>query len=327
MERCIQLANIGRPLSAPNPSVGCVIVRNNSIIGEGYTSPYGGLHAEVNALNSLTDQSFLHGASLYVTLEPCCHHGKTPPCTDAIINNNIKHVIIGCLDPNPKVSGQGVEQLKEAGVEVTVGICASECQKVHRQFLTFQSKKRPYITLKWAESADGYMAPLVKKSNRPYWISNIYSQQLSHKLRTENEAILVGANTVFNDNPQLTARFWYGKNPKRFVLSQSGNQSLLSTFDDKASAELIGSNQIDFSQPVTPQLCDYLVKKNISSLIVEGGRQILNSFITENNWDEALVFINDRALNTGLSSPKITSVKPEKKAILNDCLHHYLNNK
>jgi len=327
MKRCIQLAKTGRALAAPNPSVGCVIVSHDQIIGEGVTSPYGGAHAEINAIKSIKDKSLLDGATLYVTLEPCCHQGKTPPCTDEIIQNGITRVIVGCLDPNPKVSGQGIAKLKTSGISITTGVCESKCREVHKEFLTFQTKARPYIILKWAESSDGIMAPLEKNNASPYWISNTYSQQLSHKLRTENQAILVGANTVKADHPQLTARQWHGKQPKRYVLSAKGDDTnLLDNFDDLSSIDLIGPEQIDFSQNIAQQVCDYLVKHSVNSLIVEGGEQTLNTFIKAGLWDEAMVFISDQPLLDGLKSPKLCTIVTSKRAILNDTLMMYHNN-
>ena len=325
MERCVQLAKIGRSKAAPNPSVGCIIVCNNRIIGEGVTSSYGGSHAEVNALASIKNTELLSEAVLYVTLEPCCHHGKTPPCTEAIIHSQIKMVVVGCLDPNPKVAGKGIERLKNAGIEVLSGIWERQCQEVHKEFLTFQTKNRPYILLKWAESSDGLIAPSQKSNLRPFWISNKYSQQLSHKLRAEYQAILVGANTVRVDHPQLTTRLWYGLDPKRFVLSQNGDMSLLSSFEDKSSVKLIGPDEIDFSKNVAKQLCDYFYDQNINSVIVEGGLQTISTFIKENLWDEAMVFESDQPLRSGVKSPKLTAITTSKKAILNDTLKRYHN--
>ena len=325
MERCVQLAKIGRSKAAPNPSVGCIIVCNNRIIGEGVTSSYGGSHAEVNALASIKNTELLSEAVLYVTLEPCCHHGKTPPCTEAIIHSQIKKVVVGCLDPNPKVAGKGIERLKNAGIEVLSGIWERQCQEVHKEFLTFQTKNRPYILLKWAESSDGLIAPSQKSNLRPFWISNKYSQQLSHKLRAEYQAILVGANTVRIDQPQLTTRLWHGLDPKRFVLSQNGDMSLLSSFEDKSSVKLIGPDEIDFSKNVAKQLCDYFYDQNINSVIVEGGLQTISTFIKENLWDEAMVFESDQPLRSGVKSPKLTAITTSKKAILNDTLKRYHN--
>ena len=185
MQRCLQLALLGIGSTRPNPSVGAVIVYNSVIIGEGYTSPYGGFHAEVNAINSVLNKSLLNQATLYVTLEPCSHHGKTPPCSDLIIAHKIPNVYIGTVDSNSKVSGKGIQKLKDAGCKVTIGVLENKCQKHHKRFLTFHSKNRPYIILKWAESQDGFIAPLTKDKKEPVWLTNRYSRQLVHKWRTE----------------------------------------------------------------------------------------------------------------------------------------------
>ena len=204
MKRALQLARNGLGSSAPNPMVGAVIVYKNRVIGEGYTSAYGGPHAEVNAINAVRDKELLSEAILYVTLEPCSHHGKTPPCVDLIVKQKIPKVIIGVLDPHDKVAGKGVKRLKDAGCMVTVGVLAKECEAHHRRFLTFHKKQRPYIILKWAETKDGFIAPEKNKRSReaqPYWISNKYARQLVHKWRSQEQAILVGTNTVLHDNP------------------------------------------------------------------------------------------------------------------------------
>ena len=204
--RCIEIAQNGLGTTAPNPMVGAVIVHENKIMGEGFTSPFGGPHAEVNAINSVADKSLLPQSTIYVTLEPCSHFGKTPPCADLIVKHKIPRVVIGLLDPHDKVAGKGVKKLMDAGCEVTVGVLEKECREHHKRFLTFQEKKRPFIILKWAETADGFIAPektLRSQNKEPYWITNTYSRQLVHKWRTEEQAILVGTNTVLDDNPKL----------------------------------------------------------------------------------------------------------------------------
>jgi len=218
ISRCIDIAKNGLGATAPNPMVGCVIVYNSTIIGEGFTSPYGGAHAEVNAINSVNDTSLLKEATLYVTLEPCSHFGKTPPCSNLIIEHDIQNIVIGCLDDNEKVAGKGIAKLKAAGCNVKVGVLEEECKEHHKRFFTFHNKKRPYIILKWAETKNGFVAPLEKASNHPVWISNQYSQQLVHKWRSEEQSILVGRNTIINDNPSLTVREYGGKNPTRIVI-------------------------------------------------------------------------------------------------------------
>ena len=231
MQRCLDLAAKGLREAMPNPSVGAVLVYNGKIIGEGYTSPYGGPHGEVNCLNSVQTQHrhLIKEATLYVSLEPCSHYGKTPPCCDLIIQHEIKTIVIGTADPYKKVAGNGIRKLKEAGKEVIVGILEKRCRDFNRRFFTFHEKKRPYVILKWAETADGFISPLNEtrdKSDRPQdkkpvWITNVYSRQLVHKWRSEEMAILVGTNTVIHDNPKLDARDWKGKNPIRIVLDRT----------------------------------------------------------------------------------------------------------
>ena len=221
IRRCIQIGSNGLGTAQPNPMVGAVIVYNNRIIGEGYTSPYGGSHAEVNAINSVHDISLLSESTLYVTLEPCSHFGKTPPCSDLIIKHQIPRVVIGCIDDNPEVAGRGVKKLRDSGCEVILGILEEDCKNHHKRFFTFHNKKRPYIILKWAESGDGYIAPKTKKEKQPVWITNAYSRQLVHRWRSEEHAILVGTTTVMEDNPSLTVSDWKGPNPIIVVLDRS----------------------------------------------------------------------------------------------------------
>ncbi len=223
MQRCIELGKNGLGSTYPNPMVGSVIVHNEKIIGEGFTSPCGGPHAEVNAINSVNDKSLLKKATLYVTLEPCSHFGKTPPCADFIVANKIPRVVVGVKDPHEKVAGMGIQKLRDAGCEVEVGVLEEECREHHKRFLTFHEKKRPYIILKWAESSDGFLAP--DKSEReanpePYWITNKKSRQLVHQWRSEEHAILVGTNTVLEDNPKLNVRDWAGNSPIRIVVDR-----------------------------------------------------------------------------------------------------------
>src|SRR5690606_14771469 len=239
--------------------VGCVIVHNNIIIGEGFTSAYGGNHAEVNAIHSVVDKTLLKHATLYVTLEPCSHFGKTPPCSDLIIKHNIPQVVIGCIDDNIEVDGKGIEKLKNAGCKVTVGILESECREHHKRFFTFHNKKRPYIILKWAETQDGFIAPETKNEQKPVWISNAYSRQLTHKWRAEEQAILVGTNTVLQDNPSLTVRDWTGENPIRVVVDKDLKlPKTLSVFNSEARTMVISKNNVDVSKPVAKQICNIL---------------------------------------------------------------------
>ena len=222
ISRCIELGKLGIGNTYPNPSVGCCIVLDDKIIGEGNTSKAGGNHAEVNAINSVEDKSLLKLSTIYVTLEPCCHHGKTPPCVDKIIESGMKKVVIGIKDPNPLVCGKGIEKLKENGIEVISGVLKKECVEHHKRFLSFIINKRPYIILKWAETADGHIAPKQKDVNEPYWISNSKSRELVHKWRSKEQAILVGAQTIREDDPRLTTRDCEGKNCDIYILSKEG---------------------------------------------------------------------------------------------------------
>lgn len=340
--RCIKIAQNGLGTTAPNPMVGAVLVYNNSIIGEGFTSPYGGPHAEVNAIQSVTDKTLLKKATLYVTLEPCSHHGKTPPCADLIIKSQIPRVVIGTLDPHEKVAGQGIQKLKDAGCEVTVGVLKKECLEHHKRFLYFHQKKRPYIILKWGETSDGFIAPSNKlrdKATEPYWITNIFSRQLVHQWRAEEQAILVGTNTVLKDNPKLDVRNWTGKNPLRVVLDKdlkidtsfhvldgSCPTLLLTEITDTTRYKKdIDYKWMDFSKDVTLQICNILFKKNITSIIIEGGTQTLQTFINANLWDEARVFTGNVTFNEGLKAPKISGSLIASKKIEQDTLNTYIN--
>jgi len=321
MRRALQLAKNGLGSSAPNPMVGAVIVLEKIIIGEGYTSAYGGPHAEVNAINSVKDRQLLSKAILYVTLEPCSHHGKTPPCVDLIVKYNIPKVFIGVCDPHEKVAGKGIKRLKEAGCIVTVGVLAKECEAHHKRFLTFHKKQRPYIILKWAETRDGFIAPEKNKRNPdalPYWISNKYSRQLVHKWRSQEQAILVGTNTVLHDNPMLNVRQWAGKSPIRIVLDRDlkikGNyhsldksvKTIIFTEVKDKSQWLNGIDYevIDFIKNRPQQICEVLHKHNITSLLIEGGAKTLQSFIDAKLWDEARVVTGKINFGDGLKAPE-----------------------
>jgi len=320
ISRCINIAKNGLGSTAPNPMVGCVIVYNHKIIGEGFTSPYGGAHAEVNAINSVKDKSLLKEATLYVTLEPCSHYGKTPPCSNLIIEHGIKNVVIGCVDDNKKVAGQGIAKLNEAGCNVIVGVLEEACKEHHKRFFTFHNKQRPYIILKWAETANGLIAPLHKKEKQPVWITNQYSRQLVHKWRAEEQAILVGANTVLEDNPSLTTRDWQGKHPIRVVLDKHDKLSKeFKVFDNK-------SDTIVINETAAEDICNSLFEANINSVIIEGGAKTLKLFIDSGFWDEARVFIGESFFKEGIAAPKITGQFISKQQILNDTLKIYANN-
>ena len=347
IQRCLLLAKKGIGTTRPNPSVGAVIVLNDEIIGEGYTSPYGGNHAEVNAVNSVKDVSLLKEATMYVTLEPCSHFGKTPPCADLIVKHQIKNVVIGCVDVNNLVSGKGIERLENAGCNVTVGVLEKECLEHHKRFFTVQQKKRPYIILKWAETKDGFIAPELNQDliKRPVWISNTFSQQLVHKWRSEEHAILVGTKTVIADNPKLNVRSWEGNNPVRIILDKTlripekshvfdGSVKTIVLTESVAKSsrkdaiDKLVFEHIDFSTNLAEQICNVLFKQQIQSVIIEGGAQTLQTFIDANLWDEARVFEGDAVFGKGVKSPVIHGRSKsllEEKNIKGDRLKIILN--
>lgn len=321
MDRCLQLARIGLAAAMPNPSVGAVIVYKDTIIGEGFTSAYGGAHAEVNAINNVEDQELLQQSTLYVSLEPCSHHGKTPPCSDLIITKKIPRVVIGCIDTFAKVSGRGIKKLQDHGIEVTLGVMEEQCRESHKRFFAYHEKKRPYVILKWAVSADGFIAPLHKEELKPVWISNIYSRQLTHKWRSEEQAILVGTQTIIDDNPSLTVRSWKGRNPIRMYIDRDLKiSSAYAITDDCASTicittqsetpiDTVSYEKIDFETAVIPQIMDICYKHQIQSIIIEGGLQTLQAFIQANIWDEARIFESNIVLNNGIKAPLIRTYK------------------
>ena len=301
--------------------VGCVIVVEDQIIAEGYTSPYGGAHAEVNAIKAVKDESLLHNATLYVTLEPCAHFGKTPPCSDLIITHKIPRVVIGCLDEHEKVCGKGIAKLKAAGCEVTVGVLEDECKLHHKRFFTYHTKKRPYIILKWAESSDGYIAPLSKSETKPVWISNTHSRQLVHQWRAEEQAILVGANTVIQDNPSLTTRDVEGANPIRIVIDLKNSLAeTYQVFNSESKTIRLTADEISSEKPLASEVCKALYKHQINSVIIEGGQKTLQAFIEENLWDEARIFTGELKLDEGIQSPKINGTLRTETWIGSDCL-------
>jgi diaminohydroxyphosphoribosylaminopyrimidine deaminase/5-amino-6-(5-phosphoribosylamino)uracil reductase len=335
----LQIAKNGIGTTRPNPSVGAVIVYQNKIIGEGFTSPHGENHAEVNAINAVENKSLLKEATIFVTLEPCSHFGKTPPCADLIVKHQLKQVVIGCLDSNSLVAGKGVSHLENAGINVIVGVLETECRMHHKRFFKVQENKRPYIILKWAETKDGFVAPISKNENKPIFISNTYSQQLVHKLRSTEHAILVGTKTVLADNPRLNVRSWSGENPVRVVLDDTlripKNSNILdgsvkTIVITRAKVENIVSSknlifeEIDFSKNIAKQVCEVLSKYQIQSLIVEGGTQTLQTFIDEKLWDEALVFVGNTSFVKGVKSPIITKEFKEE-FIESDVLKRYTN--
>jgi diaminohydroxyphosphoribosylaminopyrimidine deaminase/5-amino-6-(5-phosphoribosylamino)uracil reductase len=323
IKRCIQLAKNGLPAAMPNPSVGALLVHNDTIIAEGYTSAYGGAHAEVNCIAFAKAQTpdLIPTSTLYVTLEPCSHFGKTPPCANLIIDSGIKKVVIGTLDPFAKVAGRGIKKLREAGIDVTVGILEKECYIINRRFFTYHEKKRPYIILKWAQSQDGFIAPREKNEQKPVWITNQYSRQLVHKWRSEEQAILVGANTVIVDNPSLTTRDWEGTSPIRVVIDVQGNL----TKDFAVFNNYSRTITIDTLDP--QEICKTLYKENIQSVIIEGGSKTLARFIESNLWDEARIFTGPIHLKDGIKAPVLskTFMPLDSKIIQGDVLAFYKN--
>lgn len=316
--RCIQLAKNGLCNAAPNPMVGAVIVHNDTIIGEGYHIRCGEAHAEVNAIRSVKDESLLKDSTIYVSLEPCSHYGKTPPCADLIINKGIPRVVVGCQDPFALVAGRGIQKMRDAGIEVKVGILEEECRQLIRRFITFHTERRPFITLKWAESADGYI-DLHRTGGQPYIFSSPLSSMLVHKRRAEHSAILVGRRTALLDNPSLTVRNWHGKSPVRLVIDK--NLTLpkhLSLFDgskrtlvftqreDTPNLFQVEFIQLDFNRDILPQIFEVLYQEKLQSLMVEGGSILLQSFIDSGCWDEAYIEHSSDYLKNGIKAPKLT---------------------
>jgi diaminohydroxyphosphoribosylaminopyrimidine deaminase/5-amino-6-(5-phosphoribosylamino)uracil reductase len=301
MQRCLQLAKLGAGHVAPNPMVGAVLVHQGRIIGEGYHRQYGFAHAEVNCVHSVKeeDRHLIPVSTIYVSLEPCAHHGKTPPCADLIVAQEIKEVVIGCVDTFSKVAGKGIEILKNAGIQVRTGILEKECRELNSRFFTSHEQKRPYIILKWAQSPAGYIG-----DGTPVKISNTFSDRLVHRWRSEEMSILVGTNTAIADNPQLNNRLWTGKNPVRLVIDRTlKTPRTHHLWDESIPTMFFSEKEIDFQQPVLPQLLQLLHERSIQSVLVEGGAHTLHQFIEAELWDEARVIIGDSQLNGGITAP------------------------
>ena len=343
MKRCIELAKNGLGTTYPNPLVGSVIVHEGKIIGEGWHNKAGESHAEVNAVNSVKDKSLLKEATIYVSLEPCSHFGKTPPCCDLIIANEIPNVVIGTVDPFSKVAGNGIKKLIESGKNVTVGVLEDECNELNKRFFTFHQKERPYIILKWAESADGFIAPEMPKpvqhdKLKPVWITNQYSRQLVHKWRTEEQAILVGTNTVLDDNPKLNARDYIGNNPVRVVLDKSGKISEKYHVKDNSQKTIFISESekfettenciyenVIFDKSLAHSIANLLYRFDIQSVIIEGGAKTLQLFIDANLWDEARIFKGQIKFQNGTTAPKLTGFSTTRFDIMDDQLKIFRN--
>jgi diaminohydroxyphosphoribosylaminopyrimidine deaminase / 5-amino-6-(5-phosphoribosylamino)uracil reductase len=326
MARCLELAQNGQGNVAPNPMVGALIVHNDRIIGEGYHIKFGDLHAEINAINSVKDKSLLKESTLYLSLEPCSHFGKTPPCTDTIIATEIPRIVIATMDVNPKVMGRGIEILRKVGREVLVGIMEDEARDLNRRFFTFQTKKRPYIILKWAQTIDGFIDVIRDTANpiAPIWITNELSRSLVHRWRSEEQAILIGTKTVEKDNPKLNVRDWSGRTPTRVIIDRKLRLPIESNVFDGCIPTLlfIGNNaaasvrktqfaaisnleiiSIDFAKGMEMQLLKELYDRNINSVMIEGGAIIINSFVQKNLWDEARVFVGNQFFYDGVKAP------------------------
>ena len=329
LNKCIEIAKLGKPNVFPNPLVGSVIVYNNKIIGEGFHKEYGSDHAEVNAINNVKDKSLLSESTLYVNLEPCSHYGKTPPCSDFIIKHKIPKVVIGCVDTFSEVSGKGIEKMRNAGIDVKVSILEKESRNLNKRFFTFHEKKRPFIILKWAESKDSFIAP--KNQKEPFWMSSKESKKLVHKWRSEEDSILIGRVTAEKDNPNLTVRESIGDNPIRIVVDKKLELSnKLYIFNDEAKTivfnEIKGEydNSNTFIKTSFNNLIDNILrelyKQGIQSVIVEGGNKTLQSFIDKNMWDEARIFTTKKQLRSGVKSPAIKGKIISSKEIGDDVL-------
>ena len=314
MQRCIELASKAMGCTSPNPMVGAVIVYNNKIIGEGYHEKYGSHHAEVNAINSVMDKSLLSKSTLYVNLEPCAHFGKTPPCSDLIIQNKIPKVVVGCVDTFSEVSGKGIERMRSVGIVVKVGVLENGSRELNKRFFTFHEKKRPYIILKWAESKDGFIAP--KNQTETFWMTSSESKKLVHEWRAEEDAILVGRITAEKDNPSLTVREVDGSNPIRIVIDKDlklsddlnlfNNDANTIIFNQIKSVKNNSNNYIKINfNNLTKSVLQELHKQNIQSLIIEGGTKTLQSFIDKKLWDEARIFTTKKTLIEGVQPPTI----------------------
>lgn len=328
MRRALELARNGRGAVSPNPLVGCIVVHEGRIIGEGWHKKYGEAHAEVNAIAAVQDKSLLPGSTLYVTLEPCSHHGKTPPCADLIIHHKVPKVVIANRDVNPLVAGNGMARLRAAGISVIPDILEREGKELNARFFTYMEKRRPHIILKWAETSDGFIA---RKNNDSRWISDPYSRQLVHQWRAEEDAVLVGSGTAWYDNPRLNVRDWSGRDPVRIVIDRylklganlhlfDGTQkticyNLMET-RDKENVTYVRLDDRNFLD----SLITNLYKRKIQSVMVEGGARILNSFIRAGLWDEARIFVSPQLFGEGLEAPQLKGVLKKMVKLEHDWL-------
>jgi diaminohydroxyphosphoribosylaminopyrimidine deaminase / 5-amino-6-(5-phosphoribosylamino)uracil reductase len=339
MHRCLQLARLGAGTVAPNPMVGAVLVHHGTIIGEGHTQPYGQAHAEVMCINSISkaNTKFISVATLYVSLEPCAHFGKTPPCADLIIKNKIPHVIIACRDSYKEVNGKGIEKLKAAGINVTVGVLEKEALELNKRFFIFHQQQRPYIILKWAQSTNKKIAGA---DDKRVFISNEFTNRLVHQWRSEEAAIMVGTNTALKDNPALTTRLYPGKNPLRLVIDMDLKlPTSLQLFDGtvktivfnglkQSDEEKISFYKINKDENVIPQILNVLYNLKIQSVIIEGGAKLLQSFIDDGLWDEARVITNTTMqIPEGIAAPVLKNKQiTTEEIILTDTIEYFINN-
>ncbi|NOS55747.1 MAG: bifunctional diaminohydroxyphosphoribosylaminopyrimidine deaminase/5-amino-6-(5-phosphoribosylamino)uracil reductase RibD [Cyclobacteriaceae bacterium] len=331
MLRALELAQLGVGAVSPNPRVGCVIVADGRIIGEGWHQKYGEAHAEVNAIRSVSNQNLLKSSTVYVNLEPCAHFGKTPPCADLLVQHQVKKVVISNLDVNPLVAGKGIEKLRSAGIEVLTGILEQQGEDLNQRFFTFIKKKRPYIILKWAQTADGFLA---RSNFDSKWISNQYSRQLVHKWRSEEDAVLVGTNTAAHDNPSLTVRDWSGRNPKRVVIDRFMRlPQTLHLFDqsvDTVCYNLVKQEERSYlvfaklsEKDFIKDLINDLYARDIQSVIVEGGAQTLQLFLEGGWWDEARVFYSRKTFTEGVKAPLMEAIIYKNELVFDDELLTY----
>ncbi len=334
MQRCLQLAEQGLGRTYTNPMVGAVVVHNDTIIGEGYHHKAGEPHAEVNAINSVKNKELLKESTIYVSLEPCAHYGKTPPCADLIIRMGIPRVVVGCVDSFSKVAGEGIKRIRNAGSEVIVGVLEKECRELNRRFFCYHEKNRPYVILKWAESADGFIS-LPDRS--PVWLTDDIAKRAVHKQRSEEMSILIGSGTANSDNPSLTTREWSGNNPIRVLFSPNESFSkdlkllndglglVVLTDKESRSEGCIKFVKLDSSLPSrSRQICKALYDEGIQSVIVEGGQQTLQTFINDDMWDEAFVYSGKNLLHNGIKAPIISAEKVELNIKLSSGALHLL---
>lgn len=338
MRRCLQLAENGAGYTAPNPMVGAVIVRNGKIIGEGWHRAYGEPHAEINAIAAVTDPTQIAGSTIYVSLEPCSHFGKTPPCADALIKHDFSEVVVAMRDPNPAVAGRGLARIREAGISVHEDVLRSEAEFLNRRFITLHTRKRPFVLLKWAETADGFMDKLRDKETDSgiNWISHPQAKKLVHLWRSRESAILVGRRTIVNDDPELTNRLTSGPSPLRIVLSRSGeippNAKILNDgkpvwiFNERKAEKRGGAEWIRGEGDLISFCLKELALRGIASVMVEGGKEILNAFIARGLWDEARIIRSDLTFGTGLTAPRLNRAASGNHRYGPDTVQTFYNN-